>query len=177
MVYILYGPNVTLSRGELLQHTNIPNNMSQEKCGGERKFSLIFVCIYVMVLWVSVVPWKRRAFDRFLAVLTPSPKIRRNHFSAWSAVHRSRRRYTHHLLCLTLPASKYIHTYLHTCGFDLYTLIHIRVYICKLWKLSLVVGHYYQLGLRYDVTQLYVLLIVTVHRFSCMCLQPQPSFL
>jgi len=38
------------------------------------------------------------------------------------------------------------------------------------------VGHYYQLGLRYDVTQLYVLLIVTVHRFSCMCLQPQPSF-
>ena len=72
-----------------------------------------------------------------------------------------------------------LHVYMDTYTRVVFFLsIYMHVCTCKLWKLSLVVGHYYyQLGVEIWCYAVICSLIVTVHRFSCMCLQPQPSFL
>lgn len=78
---------------------------------------------------------------------------------------------------LSLPDSSCIYTRMLThVWFFIYLYARTCVlYICNLWKLSFVVGHYYHhVGFEIWCNAVICSLIVTVHRFSCMCFQPQP---
>lgn len=65
-----------------------------------------FLCVLFWSenIWNLLSPWIRRTFNGFLTVLSPSPQIRRNYFSAWPAICSCWRWNTNHLLCLALPA-------------------------------------------------------------------------